>query len=57
MVERMPEVGDKQVSKSTVATGFVQANTNGARLDLKTPEGQKKGILYDPDLEAALEDW
>lgn len=57
VVERMPEVGDKQVSKSTVSNWIRPGKYEWCTIRSKTPEGQKKGILYDPDLEAALEDW
>lgn len=56
VVERMPEVNDKQVSKSTVAN-WVKADKNDW-CTIRSRGGRgKKGILYDPDLEAALEDW
>lgn len=56
VVERMPEVGGKQVSKSTVAN-WVKADKNDW-CTIRSRGGRgKKGILYDPDLEAALEDW
>lgn len=56
VVERMPEVGDKQVSKSTVANWVKVDKNNWCPIRSRGGRG-KKGLLYDPDLEAALEDW
>ena len=56
VVERMPEVSGKQVSKSTVAN-WVKADKNDWCTIRSCGGRGKKGILYDPDLEAALEDW
>ena len=56
VVERMPEVGDKQVSKGTVRNWLRQDQAEWCSIRIRSEKG-KKGILYDPDLEAALEDW
>lgn len=56
VVERMPEVGDKQVSKGTVRSWLRQDQAEWCPIRIRSEKG-KKGILYDPDLEAALEDW
>lgn len=57
VIERMPEVGDKQVSKSTVANWVKADKCDWCPIRSRKIEGQKKGVLYDPDLEAALEEW
>lgn len=57
VVERMPEVSGKQVSKSTVANWVKVDKCDWCPIRSRKIEGQKKGVLYDPDLEAALEDW
>ena len=56
VVERMPEVNDKQVSKGTVRNWLRQDQAEWCPIRIRSEKG-KKGILYDPDLEAALEDW
>lgn len=57
VVERMPEVGGKQVSKSTVANWVKADKCEWCPIRSKKVEGKRYGTLYDPELEAALEDW
>ena len=57
VVERMPEVGGKQVSKSTVANWLRPGKNEWCTIKTKGNKGNKPGILYDPDLEAALAEW
>ena len=57
VVERMPEVNDKQVSKSTVANWLRPGKNEWCTIKTKGNKGNKPGILYDPDLEAALAEW
>lgn len=57
VVERMPEVGDKQVSKSTVANWVNPGKNPWCPIESRREKRNKPGILFDPDLEAALEDW
>lgn len=57
VVERMPEVGGKQVSKSTVRNWVASSKSDWCSIELKKVQGKKYSILIDPDLEAALEEW
>lgn len=57
VVERMPEVSGKQVSKSTVANWLRPGKNEWCTIKTKGNKGNKPGILYDPDLEAALAEW
>lgn len=56
VVERMPEVGGKQVSKGQVSNWIIPGKNEWCPIRSKGEKG-KPGILYDPDLEAALEEW
>lgn len=56
-LERMPEVDGKQVSKSTVANWVKADKCEWCPIRSKKVEGKRYGTLYDPELEAALEDW
>ena len=56
VVERMPEVGDKQVSKGQLRN-WIDPN-KAPWCPIRSRKGTGREItLYDPDLEAALEDW
>lgn len=57
VVERMPEVDGKQVSKSTVSNWLRPGKNEWCMIKMKGSKGNKPGTLYDPELEAALEDW
>lgn len=56
VVERMPEVDGKQVSKGQVSNWIIPGKNEWCPIRSKGEKG-KAGILFDPDLEAALEDW
>lgn len=56
VVERMPEVNDKQVSKGQLRN-WIDPN-KASWCPIRSRKGTGREItLYDPDLEAALEDW
>lgn len=56
VVERMPEVNDKQVSKGQLRN-WIDPN-KAPWCPIRSRKGAGREItLYDPDLEAALEDW
>lgn len=57
VVERMPEVGGKQLSKSTVANWVKADKCDWCPIRTKGGKSHRPGLLYDPDLEAALENW
>lgn len=56
VVERMPEVGGKQVSKSTVQNWVKDDKNEWCPIVNKGGKG-KPGVLCDPDLEEALRGW
>lgn len=56
VVERMPEVGGKQVSKSTVQHWVKDDRNEWCPIVNKSEKG-KPGVLCDPDLEEALREW
>lgn len=56
VVERMPEVGGKQVSKSTVQHWVKDDRNEWCPIVNKGGKG-KPGVLCDPDLEEALRGW
>ena len=56
VVERMPEVQGKQVSKSTVANWVKRDKYDWCVIESRGEKG-RAGILFDPELEAALDDW
>lgn len=56
VVERMPEVGGKQVSKSTVQHWVKDDRNEWCPIVNKGGKG-KPGVLCDPDLEDALREW
>lgn len=56
VVERMPEVQGKQVSKSTVSNWVKKDKCEWCPIESRSEKG-KAGILFDPELEAILEEW
>lgn len=56
VVERMPEVGGRQVSKSTVQHWVKDDRNEWCPIVNKGGKG-KPGVLCDPDLEEALREW
>ena len=57
VVERMPEVQGKQVSKSTVRNWIAADQNEWCPIEARGGVGRKAGVLTDSELEAALDNW
>ena len=57
VVERMPEVDGRQVTKATVQS-WVKASANDwCTITCEGGKGKQPGVLRDPEMEAAMTGW
>ena len=57
VVERMPEVDGRQVTKATVNQWVAPSRNEWCTITCERGKGNQPGILRDPEMEAAMTGW